>query len=340
MKVEVLKKPKALPSTDDIPNLVARQIVLCGLAALYEQGRVGATIPGWATTSDIVRTISLACCDETREADIVFVNTGAELQREGTNDDRLQDTDSVAFEEGIEPTTAPRKVEDIVDIAKKPINKQEQLAREHRQRAHLPRPSVEVRLSRERIVLAHSQVAKEEGGDGGDGGDSHRTGLRDRDVYMINRYGWNPFTGELIYRMPTAAPEVSMSKIVGEILSRPSSLAKRTDIDPRVRALASAVVCCAPSRIFYRIDSGRKEYGEHSPDTSLAHMEAEYPGVVIEASFPQKRKVLEFTWKSYGTCGSGPRRNPSRVQPNLGCPYYAFAESWWANIFVLQVSTC
>ncbi|KAI9761450.1 MAG: hypothetical protein M1840_001794 [Geoglossum simile] len=106
------------------------------------------------------------------------------------------------------------------------------------------------------------------------------------------RYDWNPFTGELIYRMPTAIHDVFIGYVVTEIITWLYSLNNRIDVDPHVRALACAIAYRASARIYYHADDDEKEYGEHCPDTSFAHIEAEDPGVVIETSFLQKRKDL------------------------------------------------
>lgn len=34
------------------------------------------------------------------------------------------------------------------------------------------------------------------------------------------------------------------------------------------------------------------EYGPHEPDGQFAHVRAQYPGVILEISFPEKRKDL------------------------------------------------
>jgi hypothetical protein len=46
------------------------------------------------------------------------------------------------------------------------------------------------------------------------------------------------------------------------------------------------------SRGLATFEAEEKEYGRHDPDGQFGHWEARYPGVVIEASYPQKRKDL------------------------------------------------
>ncbi|KAI9760042.1 MAG: hypothetical protein M1840_002743 [Geoglossum simile] len=77
------------------------------------------------------------------------------------------------------------------------------------------------------------------------------------------------------------------------------SLAKRTDVDPCVCALASAIGCRASTRILYRTDDDGKAYGEHSPDSSFGHAKAKYPSMVIETSFTQNRKDLPKLAEDY-----------------------------------------
>ncbi|KAI9762283.1 MAG: hypothetical protein M1840_001427 [Geoglossum simile] len=116
--------------------------------------------------------------------------------------------------------------------------------------------------------------------------------LRHQIKLIINRYDWTPLTGELIYRIPTAVHDVFTGYVADEIICWLLSLENGPDVHPRVRALSSDIACSTSSRIFYRIDSDGKEYGERCPDASFTHIKAKYPGVVIEISGSQKRKDL------------------------------------------------
>ncbi|KAI9762258.1 MAG: hypothetical protein M1840_001437 [Geoglossum simile] len=55
----------------------------------------------------------------------------------------------------------------------------------------------------------------------------------------------------------------------------------------------------ASTRIFYDVDGDGKKYGEHSPDAAFTHEGADYPSVIIETSFSQKRKDLPKLAEDY-----------------------------------------
>lgn len=68
-----------------------------------------------------------------------------------------------------------------------------------------------------------------------------------------------------------------------------------------LRQLGTIAESGSPSAIFARnvetsasteIDFKDTEYGSHEPDASFQHIEAQFPGVILEVSYSQKRKDL------------------------------------------------
>jgi hypothetical protein len=47
------------------------------------------------------------------------------------------------------------------------------------------------------------------------------------------------------------------------------------------------------------IEFDSRPYAAHSPDTSFQHFDAQYPGVVMEVSYSQKRKDLPHLARNY-----------------------------------------
>ncbi|KAH0555676.1 hypothetical protein GP486_006380 [Trichoglossum hirsutum] len=115
------------------------------------------------------------------------------------------------------------------------------------------------------------------------------------------RYDWNPQTRELIYRMTTPVHDVFTARVVEEILLWINSIRNCTDIDPRIPALASSIIHRSTSRIFLPGDTvdDTKASPKRSPDAAFIHINANFPGVVIETSFSQKRKDLPKLAEDY-----------------------------------------
>jgi hypothetical protein len=68
--------------------------------------------------------------------------------------------------------------------------------------------------------------------------------------------------------------------------------------------LASAIVFDGTSRVFLRDDPSFQEVVKRSPDAAFRHKDAEYPSVVFETSYTQKRQDLQELAKDY-ILGSG-----------------------------------
>jgi hypothetical protein len=101
--------------------------------------------------------------------------------------------------------------------------------------------------------------------------------------------------------MTTPVHDIFTARVVREIEFWIDSLTKCTDLDPRIPALASSIIHRSTSRIFLHgeVDNDRKGLPKHSPDAAFTHIEADYPGIVIETSFSQKRKDLPKLAQDY-----------------------------------------
>lgn len=83
--------------------------------------------------------------------------------------------------------------------------------------------------------------------------------------------------------MPTTLNEEFITSTVDEIHSQLRSIqATSAEFAKEIRSGESA-----------SIKFTDKEYGKHDPDAQFRHSQAQFPGVVIEVSYSQKRKDLE-----------------------------------------------
>lgn len=97
------------------------------------------------------------------------------------------------------------------------------------------------------------------------------------------RYDYFSSTRRFIIRMPTTLHEGFITSIVDEIQGQLRSIqATSAEFAKEIRSGGSA-----------SIKFTDKEYGKHDPDAQFRHSQAQFPGVVIEVSYSQKRKDLE-----------------------------------------------
>ncbi|OBT69378.1 hypothetical protein VE03_01139 [Pseudogymnoascus sp. 23342-1-I1] len=89
-------------------------------------------------------------------------------------------------------------------------------------------------------------------------------------------------TSRLVLRRPTTSHEEFITSIVEEIQVQLKSLQTAFAAFAReIRSSGSA-----------SINFADEEYGKHDPDALFRHSKAQFPGVVIEVSYSQKRKDL------------------------------------------------
>ena len=116
--------------------------------------------------------------------------------------------------------------------------------------------------------------------------------------------------------MPTSTHEFFRSSIVSEILRQLGTIANRTG---KVAEFACAVKYAGSPRLQFPADEAsedggdnrvrRKEedegeytslkYDSHEPDAAFKHIDAQWPGIVIEVSFSQKEKELKDLAEDY-----------------------------------------
>lgn len=97
------------------------------------------------------------------------------------------------------------------------------------------------------------------------------------------RYDYFPSTGRLVLRMPTTLHEEFVTIVVEEIQVQLKSIQDSSaGFAKEIRSGGSASIKFAD-----------EEYGKHDPDAQFRHSKAQFPGIVIEVSYSQKRKDLE-----------------------------------------------
>lgn len=109
------------------------------------------------------------------------------------------------------------------------------------------------------------------------------------------RYDYFPTAERYILRMPTDLHEHFAQSVTDEIARQLAA------IEGPARHFAQSVLKAASSRI-KPLDP---EAGLHDPDASFKHVDAQYPGVVLEVSFSQKRKDLSRLADDYITGTDG-----------------------------------
>jgi hypothetical protein len=85
--------------------------------------------------------------------------------------------------------------------------------------------------------------------------------------------------------MPTAIHEIVVRSVGREIIRQLDSIAERNNASGE---FTRNIQDSGSTRLTFP-DS---DYGPHDPDGSFRHLKAQYPGVIIEVSYSQKRKDL------------------------------------------------
>ncbi|KAF2806326.1 uncharacterized protein BDZ99DRAFT_573887 [Mytilinidion resinicola] len=105
------------------------------------------------------------------------------------------------------------------------------------------------------------------------------------------RYDYDRESDRLVVRMPTAVHELFIARVEDAIFSQLKSI---RDGLGAAAAFAQKVYPARSTEIYFPVDNfpfGRKS--KHEPDASFWHDDAQYPGVVIEVAYSQKRKRLD-----------------------------------------------
>ncbi|EAL86725.1 uncharacterized protein AFUA_7G08520 [Aspergillus fumigatus Af293] len=112
------------------------------------------------------------------------------------------------------------------------------------------------------------------------------------------RYDYNPSRSRLTVRMPTAIHDTFCAKLAGEISNQLRQFEKS---EGSVADFAGQIEHFSTSRINLPIDSEDDElkYSTREPDASFGHPKAQYPGVVIEICYSQKRRDVALLADDY-----------------------------------------
>lgn len=92
--------------------------------------------------------------------------------------------------------------------------------------------------------------------------------------------------------MPTVLHESVISSVVKELQHQLRTLGAGVGLSAE---FAQKVEACGSATI----DFADTSYGKHDPDAQFGHLEAQYPGVVIEMSYSQKRRDLSHIADDY-----------------------------------------
>ncbi|KAH6708922.1 hypothetical protein BKA61DRAFT_615088 [Leptodontidium sp. MPI-SDFR-AT-0119] len=103
------------------------------------------------------------------------------------------------------------------------------------------------------------------------------------------RFDYFPSTSRLVLRMPSTVHECFIAQLVEEIQNQLKAISGTS------AEFAKDISSGASSRI----KSADPEYGTHDPDAQFQHSRAQYPGVVIEVSYSQKRRDLPHLADDY-----------------------------------------
>lgn len=123
----------------------------------------------------------------------------------------------------------------------------------------------------------------------------HRLLPASTDVCVLNRYDYFSQVERFVLRMPSEAHEFCVSSLLDEIGSQLRHC--RVSGDPRSQAFAKDVRPAGSPDLKLPLD-GDGHVNKHSPDGSFRHLQATWPGVVIEIAFSQSPKDLDsLAWE-------------------------------------------
>ncbi|KAE8353426.1 hypothetical protein BDV28DRAFT_157044 [Aspergillus coremiiformis] len=112
------------------------------------------------------------------------------------------------------------------------------------------------------------------------------------------RYDYEPLKSRFTVRMPTPLHEILCAKAVEEITLQRESVVRQRG---KAADFAKDITCFASSRIDLPYDSNDAStlYIRREPDASFGHLNARYPGVVIEICHSQKARRIPALAEDY-----------------------------------------
>jgi hypothetical protein len=96
--------------------------------------------------------------------------------------------------------------------------------------------------------------------------------------------------------MPTGVHELFIDSVEDAIRSQLKELRNGSD---KAALFAQKVRPARSTAIYFPDDTSSSSKSKHEPDTSFWHDGAEYPGVIIEVAYSQKRKRLDRLAEEY-----------------------------------------
>jgi hypothetical protein len=133
----------------------------------------------------------------------------------------------------------------------------------------------------------------------------------------MDRYDYSSRSCRFILRMPSSTHEFFRSKIVSEILRQLGTITNKAGEiaefasavqyagSPMLQLLADEASADRQDNSWARQEEEDKgeqtslKYDAHEPDAAFKHINAQWPGIVIEVSFSQKKKELKYLAEDY-----------------------------------------
>ncbi|EOA82634.1 hypothetical protein ACJQWK_04790 [Exserohilum turcicum] len=111
------------------------------------------------------------------------------------------------------------------------------------------------------------------------------------------RYDYDAEKHQLVIRMPTAVHELFIARIEDSVLSQLKIIREGSD---DAAAFAQKVNAARSTEIrFPATDDSSGNRSKHEPDASFWHDKAQYPGVIIEVAYSQKKTRLHRLAEKY-----------------------------------------
>lgn len=110
----------------------------------------------------------------------------------------------------------------------------------------------------------------------------------------MDRYDYNRESRRLVVRMPTGVHELFVDRVEDAIRSRLKEIRNGSD---RAAIFAQKVRPARGTEISF--PGGDNTKSKYEPDASFWHDDAQYPGVIIEVAYSQKRKGLDRLAENY-----------------------------------------
>lgn len=112
----------------------------------------------------------------------------------------------------------------------------------------------------------------------------------------FGRYDYDEHKRRLVVRMPTGLHEIFIDGVEDAIRSQLKAL--RNGLD-ETAGFAQKVRPARSTIIHFPVESGPSSKSKYEPDASFWHDAAQYPGVIIEVAYSQKKKRLDRLAENY-----------------------------------------